>query len=56
MRLLKRSTLTVSKLVDGRWLELGVHGDDDRVHAEPFEAVQIALGEWWPQGDVAEGP
>jgi Uma2 family endonuclease len=41
-------SLTVSKLADGRWLELGVHGEDDRVRAEPFDAVEIALGDWWP--------
>ncbi len=41
-------TLTVSKLVDGKWMELGVHGDQDRVRAEPFDAIEIGLGEWWP--------
>jgi len=41
-------TLTVSKLVDGRWLEIGVFGDNDVVRAEPFEAVEISMDDWWP--------
>jgi Uma2 family endonuclease len=42
-------TLVVSKLVQGHWLELGVYGEADAVRAEPFDAVEIALGEWWPK-------
>jgi Uma2 family endonuclease len=45
-------TLTVSKLVDGHWVELAVHGEDDVVRAEPFAAVELALGEWWQTGRV----
>ncbi len=41
-------SLTVSRLHEGRWLELAVHCDSVRVRAEPFEAVEIDLGEWWP--------
>jgi Uma2 family endonuclease len=40
-------TLTVSRLEAGRWLELGVHGGDQVVRAEPFDAVEIALEPWW---------
>ncbi|HEY3355616.1 MAG TPA: Uma2 family endonuclease [Polyangia bacterium] len=40
-------TLSVSKLVDGHWLELAVHGDSDVVRVEPFPDVELALGEWW---------
>jgi Uma2 family endonuclease len=43
-------TLTVSKLEGGRWVELGVYGEDDRMRAEPFDAVELALGDWWPPG------
>lgn len=40
-----------SSLVDeGKWLELGVFGSDDKVRAEPFEAVELALEQWWPSG------
>ena len=41
-------TLSVSKLVGGRWLEIAIFGEGDRVHAEPFEVVEIDLSEWWP--------
>jgi Uma2 family endonuclease len=44
---LEARTLTVSQLVDGRWVELSVHGEDEVVRAEPFEAIEIGLGEWW---------
>lgn len=38
-------------------MKLGVWGEDDRVRAEPFDAIEIALGDWWgapPEG--AEPP
>lgn len=44
-------TLTVSRLHEGRWLEIGVYSDSDRVRAEPFEAAEIDLSEWWPLPD-----
>jgi Uma2 family endonuclease len=44
---LESRVLTVSRLHEGRWLELGVWGDDARVRAEPFEEVEINLAEWW---------
>lgn len=40
-------TVTVSRLENGRWLELGVHGGEQIVRVEPFEAIEIALGSWW---------
>jgi Uma2 family endonuclease len=40
-------SLTVSRLLEGKWLEVGVFGRDQRVRAEPFEAIEIALGDWW---------
>jgi len=39
--------LSATRLVDGKWLELGTFGDNDQVCVEPFEAVQFALGAWW---------
>ncbi len=44
---LESRVLTVSRLHEGRWLELGVWGDDALVRAEPFEEVEINLAEWW---------
>lgn len=40
-------TLAVSRLHEGRWLELGVFGGDDKVRAEPFDAIEIELAAWW---------
>jgi hypothetical protein len=39
--------LEVCRLVEGKWLQLGVFGTDEKVRAEPFEAVEIDLAEWW---------
>lgn len=41
-------TLTVSRLHEGRWLEVGAFTDDDIVRAEPFELAEIRLVEFWP--------
>ena len=40
-------TLRVSRLEGGKWVELGVHGADEKVRAEPFDAVEIDLAAWW---------
>lgn len=37
----------MSRLVDGRWLEVGIFVGDARVRAEPFETVEVSLGDWW---------
>lgn len=51
---LEARSLTVSQLQlhegSGRWVELGVHGEDDVIRAAPFDAIEIALGEWWQTG------
>ena len=36
--------LTVSRLADGKWVELGVHAADAKVRAEPFDAIEVELG------------
>ena len=41
-------TVTVSCLVEGAWLEVAVHGEDERVRLEPFTAVEIDVALWWP--------
>jgi len=53
---LDAQTLSVSRLERGRWVELGVWGDNDRVHAEPFGDVEIALADWWPAPAQAAAP
>ena len=40
--------LEVLRLTDGRWLQLAVHSDADRVRAEPFHAFELDLATlWW---------
>ena len=42
-------TLEVFRLEQGRWVLLAVHGASaDPVRAEPFDAVELDLGRWWP--------
>jgi Uma2 family endonuclease len=40
-------TLEVLRLEDGRWSILATYGDDARVRAEPFEAIELELGVLW---------
>ncbi len=44
-------TLEVFVLHDGRWVVLAVHGDDERVRAKPFDAVELELAPWWDRGE-----
>jgi len=41
-------TLSVSRLVDDHWVELGVWGESATVRAEPFAAIEISMADWWP--------
>lgn len=43
-------TLEVYRLGDGRWTLLSTHAGDDRVRAEPFEAVELPLARLWGEG------
>ena len=43
-------TLEVLRLTDGRWLQLAVHSNDDRVRAQPFHEFEFELELatlWW---------
>ena len=40
-------TLELYRLANSHWMLLGTHGDTERVHAEPFDAIEIDLGRWW---------
>jgi Uma2 family endonuclease len=42
-----QQTLEVLRLQESKWLSLGVHSDDDRVRAEPFDAFELELGTLW---------
>ena len=39
--------LEVFRLHDDKWLALGVHSDDERVRAEPFDAIELELATLW---------
>jgi len=40
-------TLEVFKLESGKWMVLGLHGEKEKVRAEPFEEVEIDLANLW---------
>jgi len=40
-------TLEAFQLQEGRWLELGSWGDDDRVRVAPFDAIELELSALW---------
>jgi Uma2 family endonuclease len=48
-------TVTISRLEQGRWLELGIHGPDETLQAEPFDAIAIDLARWFEGFDEPEG-
>jgi Uma2 family endonuclease len=59
----QQRTLEVLRLDAGRWTVLGIHRDDERVRAEPFDAVELPLGRLWayvvpppPRGSRAAEP
>ena len=45
---LEARTVTVSRLVEGSWLEVAVHGGDEKVRLEPFPEAALDLALWWP--------
>jgi len=40
-------TLEVYRLADGRWSLLVTYAEDERVRAEPFDAIELELGLLW---------
>jgi len=52
-------SLEVLRLHAGHWLTVGTHVDDEHVRAEPFDAIELALGALWrdftPPTHAAEG-
>lgn len=50
----RQRTLEVLRLHEGKWLTLAVHRDDQRVRAEPFDAVELDLAMLWV--DLSSGP
>ncbi|SRR5258708_7757914 len=46
-------TLEVFRNEAGRWVLLSTHADQDRIRAEPFEAVELELGALWADVEVS---
>ena len=40
-------TLEVYRHEGDHWIVAATHGGDEVVHAEPFEALELALERWW---------
>ncbi|MDR3568477.1 MAG: hypothetical protein P4L43_10665 [Syntrophobacteraceae bacterium] len=40
-------TMEVFKLGDSKWVLLGSFAEDDKVRAEPFQEVEINVGDLW---------
>jgi Uma2 family endonuclease len=40
-------TLEVYRNQDGKWLLLATHADDEKVRAEPFDALELDLADLW---------
>ena len=40
--------LTVLRLHEGQWLEVGVYSDETAVRIAPFDAVEVDARSWWP--------
>jgi Uma2 family endonuclease len=52
---LEARAVTVSRLSNGLWMEVAVHGENEKIRAEPFDAVEIDLGLWWEGTPGTEG-
>lgn len=40
-------TLEVYRLETSRWVVAGTYAEAQRVHAQPFDAVEVNLSSWW---------
>jgi hypothetical protein len=47
-------TLEVYRLVDAHWSLLATFSDEERVRAEPFDAIELDLGLLWADVELAE--
>jgi len=37
----------VYRLEQGRWVVAATYSGDERVRAEPFDAIELQLSRWW---------
>ncbi len=42
-------TLEVYRLESQRWVVASTYGGSGLIRAEPFDAIEIDLGRWWPE-------
>lgn len=40
-------SISVSQLREGAWVEVAIHGEDERVRLQPFPEVEHELALWW---------
>jgi Uma2 family endonuclease len=45
---LEARAVTAQRLEAGRWLTLGVYGDETEARIEPFDVVPLDVARWWP--------
>jgi hypothetical protein len=45
---LEARAVTAQRLESGRWVTLGVYGDETEARIEPFDVVPIDVSSWWP--------
>jgi Uma2 family endonuclease len=45
---LEGRAVTAQRLESGRWVIIGVYGDETEARIEPFDAVPIDVASWWP--------
>lgn len=43
-------TISVSRLQNGVWVEVAIHGDAERARLQPFPDVELDLGSLWASG------
>ncbi len=48
--------LEIHRRQDRTWVLIATYGDDDVVRAEPFDAIELALTDWWVWGGAAAEP
>ena len=47
----EKRSLEIFRRTGEHWLLVGVHAEDERVRAEPFDAIELELGALWLPGD-----
>jgi Uma2 family endonuclease len=43
--------LTAQRLESGRWVTIGMYGDETEARIEPFDTVPLNIASWWPPAE-----